>query len=56
MEVADILQGGHLRHPVQGVGGDDADDRPDPKHLGAHIGITSVLHTGGSAMTQNPHS
>ena len=28
----------------------------DPKHLGAHIGITSVLHTWGSAMTQNPHS
>jgi len=28
----------------------------DPKHLGARIGITSVLHTWGSAMTQNPHS
>jgi hypothetical protein len=28
----------------------------DPKHLGASIGITSVLHTWGSAMTQNPHS
>jgi Transposase zinc-binding domain len=28
----------------------------DKKHLGARIGITSVLHTWGSAMTQNPHS
>jgi hypothetical protein len=28
----------------------------DPKHLGARIGITSVLHTWGSALTQNPHS
>jgi hypothetical protein len=28
----------------------------DPKQLGARIGITSVLHTWGSAMTQNPHS
>jgi hypothetical protein len=28
----------------------------DPKHLGARIGITDVLHSWGSAMTQNPHS
>jgi hypothetical protein len=28
----------------------------DPEHLGARIGFTSVLHTWGSAMTQNPHS
>ena len=28
----------------------------DPKRLGARIGITAVLHTWGSAMTQNPHS
>jgi hypothetical protein len=28
----------------------------DPKHLGARIGVLSVLHTWGSAMTQNPHS
>jgi hypothetical protein len=28
----------------------------DPKHLGARIGITAVLHTWGSALTQNPHS
>jgi hypothetical protein len=27
----------------------------DPKHLGAKIGITSVLHTWGSAMTHHPH-
>lgn len=27
----------------------------DPKHLGAHIGLTAVLHTGGSAMTHHPH-
>ena len=28
----------------------------DPKRLGARIGITAVLHSWGSAMTQNPHS
>jgi len=28
----------------------------DPKHLGARIGITSVLHTWGSAMTHHPHA
>src|SRR5262245_24073141 len=28
----------------------------DPEHLGAKIGITAVLHTWGSALTQNPHS
>ena len=27
----------------------------DPKHLGAQVGITSVLHTWGSAMTHHPH-
>jgi hypothetical protein len=27
----------------------------DPKHLGARIGITSVLHTWGSVMTHHPH-
>src|SRR5258707_2860995 len=27
----------------------------DPKHLGARIGITCVLHTWGSAMTHHPH-
>ena len=28
----------------------------DPKRLGVKIGFTSVLHTWGSAMAQNPHS
>jgi hypothetical protein len=28
----------------------------DPKHLGARIGATAVLHSWGSAITQNPHS
>jgi len=28
----------------------------DPKHLGARIGLTAVLHTWGSALTQHPHS
>jgi hypothetical protein len=27
----------------------------DPKHLGARIGLTSVLHTWGSALTHHPH-
>ena len=27
----------------------------DPKHLGAKIGITAVLHTWGSAMMHHPH-
>src|ERR1700736_2172153 len=27
----------------------------DPKHLGARIGISSVLHTWGSALTYHPH-
>jgi len=28
----------------------------DAKHLGAQIGITSVLHTWGSALTHHPHA
>lgn len=28
----------------------------DPRHLGAQIGMTSVLHTWGSAMTHHPHA
>ncbi len=28
----------------------------DPKHLGARLGLTAVLHTWGSAMTQHQHS
>lgn len=27
----------------------------DPRHLGASIGMTSVLHTWGSALTHHPH-
>src|SRR4051794_6043098 len=27
----------------------------DPRHLGARIGMTAVLHTWGSAMTHHPH-
>jgi hypothetical protein len=27
----------------------------DPKHLGAHIGTTMVLHTWGSALVHHPH-
>jgi hypothetical protein len=28
----------------------------DPKHLGAQIGLTAVLHTWGSALTHHPHT
>ena len=28
----------------------------DPKHLGARLGLTAVLHTWGSALTHHPHS
>ncbi len=27
----------------------------DPRHLGARIGLTSVLHTWGSTLTHHPH-
>ncbi len=27
----------------------------DPKHLGARVGLTAVLHTWGSALTHHPH-
>src|SRR6195256_419429 len=27
----------------------------DPKHLGAHIALTAVLHSWGSALTHHPH-
>ena len=27
----------------------------DPRHLGASIGITAVLHSWGSALTHHPH-
>ena len=28
----------------------------DPKHLGARIGLTAVLHTWGSPLTHHPHA
>jgi len=28
----------------------------DPKHLGARVGVTSVLHTWGSTLTHHPHA
>jgi hypothetical protein len=28
----------------------------DPKHLGAGIGLTAVLHSWGSALTHHPHA
>jgi hypothetical protein len=28
----------------------------DPKHLGAQIGLTAVLHTWGPALTHHPHA
>src|SRR6516225_8235826 len=28
----------------------------DPKHLGARIGLTAVLHTWGSTLTHHPHA
>src|SRR6266513_2802683 len=28
----------------------------DPKHLGAQIGLTAVLHSWGSALTHHPHA
>ena len=48
-------QGRRLRHPVHGLRRDDATIAADPKHLGARIGITAVLHTWGSALTHHPH-
>jgi hypothetical protein len=28
----------------------------DPKHLGARIGLTAVLHTWGSTLIRHPHA
>ena len=47
-------QGGHLRLAVQAAEA-TLTIAADPKHLGARIGITAVLHTWGSAMTHHPH-
>jgi hypothetical protein len=54
-KIAWAQQGDGLRSVVQGFGRDAADIAADPKHLGARIGITAVLHTWGSAMTHHPH-
>ena len=48
-------QGGSLRPAVPRSVRDDVDDRCRPRHLGARIGITAVLHTWGSAPTHHPH-
>ena len=48
-------QGRDLRPAVQGIRRDADHDCGRPKYLGARIGITTVLHTWGSAMTHHPH-
>src|SRR6266851_3010824 len=53
-------QGRDLRHPVHDLLFTTSAETmttiaADPKHLGARIGITSVLHTWGSALTHHPH-
>ena len=52
-------QGGGLRPAVQRSAVTAAETlltiAADPKHLGARIGVTSVLHSWGSAMTHHPH-
>src|SRR5450759_2137582 len=48
---AELLPVGYF-HLVFTLPGPIADD---PKHLGARIGITAVLHTWGSALTHHPH-
>ena len=48
-------QGRDLRPAVQGIRRDAITIAADPKYLGARIGITTVLHTWGSAMTHHPH-
>jgi integrase/recombinase XerD len=48
-------QGRCLRPAVRRGGRDAARIAADPKHLGASIGATLVLHTWGSALTHHPH-
>ena len=38
-----------------GAGVPTLNQSADPRHLGARLGITSVLHTWGSALTHHPH-
>src|SRR3989442_14719118 len=51
------LQNGAVVHPlsVRSSRRDAAHHRRRPRHLGARIGFTAVLHTWGSAMTHHPH-
>ncbi len=42
-----LEQAGRLWPAVQSVGRDGDDHRRRPKRLGARVGMTSVLHTGG---------
>ena len=48
-------QGGDLRHPLQGGRRDLITIAADPKHLGARIGLTAVLHTWGPTLPHHPH-
>ena len=49
------------KEKATGHRGVDPVDKPsgsvhaDPKRMGAKVGLTSVLHTWGSAMTHHPH-
>ena len=55
-EIAYPEQGGDLRLCSRPAAETMLTIAADPKHLGARIGILSVLHTWGSALTQHPHS
>ena len=48
-------QGRRLRHPVPRGGRDARTIAADPKHLGAQIGVTAVLHTWGQTLQHHPH-
>ena len=48
-------QSRRLRDPVRGVGRSDDDARPNPRRLGAQIGVVAVLHTWGQTLTHHPH-
>jgi hypothetical protein len=48
-------QGADLRLVIRCGRPDAAHHRADPKHLGARLGATLVLHTWGSALTHHPH-
>src|SRR6059058_4853196 len=50
-----LQQGRDLRSAVCRRRRDAAHNRRRPKHLGAEVGVTLVLHTWGSALTHHPH-